>query len=371
MHGKVIRVAQVIGPAVNGGTEAFVMNYYRKIDHSKIEFDFLVENESRIINQEQISKFGKGKVIIIPSYKRPMKYVSSLTKIFQDEQYDIVHSNMNALSFFTLKAAKKAGIVKRIAHSHSTSNKGEFIRNLIKLCLKPLSLKYPTYLCACSKSAGIWLFGQKKWLRGDITLIPNAIDLEQFKFNISARKRVREEYGINDSTFVLGTVGRLVTQKNPLFTVDVFYEYLKRNPNSILLFVGEGPLQKKIQKHAIKYGILDKIIFAGSHHHTEYYYSAMDSFIFPSLYEGLGISLVEAQASGLICIGSTAIPSETMVISSTKYLALKCSAKEWALNIPIRDYGRKQQTSLFIKNHYCIQNEAMKLVDMYENMMKA
>lgn len=198
---------------------------------------------------------------------------------------------------------------------------------------------------------------QKKY-GGKIFL--NTYDLDRFMFNSDSRKNIRDELGINDSTFVVGTTGRLVKQKKTLFAVEIFREYLKRDQNSILLFVGEGPLQEKIQKKAIEYGTLDKINFAGSHQHTEYYYSAMDTFIFSSLYEGLSISLVEAQTSGLVCIGSTAIPLETMVLPSTKYLSLKCSAKELAMNIPVCNYDRNQQTSLFIEKQYSIHTEAQK-----------
>lgn len=371
MQSKKIRIAHVIGPAVNGGTETFVMNYYKYIDHSKIEFDFFVENESRVINQAQISRYGNGKVVFIPSYKKPKQYISKLTQLFKNGNYDIVHSNMNSLSCLTLKAAKKAGIKIRIAHSHSTSNRGEFFRNVVKRILRFKSHKYPTHFCACSSDAGVWLFGKKTFDNNLLTIIPNAIDLDRFEFNSDERKKIREELGISHDTFVVGTVGRLVAQKNPLFSLNVFNEYLKKNPNSVLMFVGDGPLKEKIQQVASSYGILDKIVFAGSHRQTECFYFAMDAFLFPSLYEGLGISLIEAQASGLICIGSTEIPHVTRILSTTVFLPLVSSFKEWAENIPIeRIYMRKQQTSLFVEKHFEIKEEAKKLEKYYCSIVK-
>ena len=160
MEEKVIKVAQVIGMAVDGGTESVWMNYYRNIDKKKIQFDFLVENESKIINKKEIESMG-GKIVIIPPYNNPIKYMRVLKKIFKENPYDIVHSNMNALSVFTLRAAKKAGIKVRIAHSHSTSNKKEWKKNILKNILRPFSKVYATHYLACSELAGRWLFGNK------------------------------------------------------------------------------------------------------------------------------------------------------------------------------------------------------------------
>ena len=173
---RVIRVAQIIGKAINGGTEAFAMNYYTHIDRSKVQFDFFVESTSKIIDRELIESLG-GRVVIIPSYKNPFNYIKILTKLFKDGNYDIVHSNMNALSVFTLRAAKKAGVPIRIAHSHSTSNKKEWKKTIIKNLLKPLSKIYATHYFACSELAGRWLFGNKTFDKGQVKVINNAIEL--------------------------------------------------------------------------------------------------------------------------------------------------------------------------------------------------
>ena len=186
MYDKVIRVAHVIGMAINGGTESLWMNYYRNIDRTKIQFDFLVESESQIINKKEIEELG-GRVVIIPPYKNLFKYIKTLTKIFKENKYDIVHSNMNALSVFTLKAAKKAGINVRIAHSHSTSNHKEFGKSIIKNILRPFSKVNATHYFACSKSSAEWLFGKKMVKKNKVTIINNAVDLNRFCYDENKR----------------------------------------------------------------------------------------------------------------------------------------------------------------------------------------
>ena len=180
---KPIRVAQIIGIANNGGVESVVMNYYRNIDRTKVQFDFLVESESKIINKDEIENMG-GRVIIIPPYTKVFEYTKSLKKIFEENKYDIIHSNMNTLSVFALRAAKKAGSKIRIAHSHTTSNKKEWKRHLLKSVLKQFSKVYSTHYFACGEDAGRYQFGNKTYDKGKVTIIKNAIDIDKFKFSM-------------------------------------------------------------------------------------------------------------------------------------------------------------------------------------------
>ena len=297
---KVVRVAQVIGMAVNGGVESCIMNYYRHIDKTKVQFDFLVESTSNIIDKEKIEAMG-GKVIIIPPYTKIFKYIKELKRIFKEGNYDIVHSNMNALSVFTLFTAWLAKIKVRIAHSHSTTNKKEWKKNLIKNILRPFSKVFATDYFACSELAGRWLFGNRTFNKGKVTIINNAIEVDKFLFNEEVRNQMRKELNIEDK-FVIGHVGRFVEQKNHTFLIDIFYEVQKERPNSILLLVGDGPLYNMIYQKVERLGILDKVIFAGVYNDVSKFYNAMDMFVFPSLYEGLGMVLVEAQINGLPCL---------------------------------------------------------------------
>ena len=372
---KPIRIAQVIGKAVNGGTESLWINYYQHINREAIQFDFLVESESKLISREYIEKKG-GKVVIIPSYKNPFKYMSSLKKIFKDNKYDIVHSNMNSLSVFTLMAAKKAGIKIRIAHSHSSSNKKEFLKNIIKNILKPFSKKYATHFFACSKDAAIWLFGKKAYETNKITIINNALDLNRFYFDIAKRKEFRKKYNIDDK-FVVGNIGRLMPQKNQSFLIDIYNSFLKNCEDSMLLLVGDGPLKENILKKINSYGIGGKVLLLSAIKNIEDLYQAMDCFVFPSIYEGLGMTLVEAQVSGLEYIASDKIPNEAFITNNG--IKLPLDKKEMWINELNNVYmkwksntidPRNEMKELFADSCYDINNETIKLENIYLRLME-
>lgn len=186
-----IRVAQVVGKMVGGGVEAVVMNYYRHIDRSKVQFDFLVDADSTLVPREEIESLG-GRIFEIPPYQHVFEYQRELQRLFKQEGWKIVHSHINALSVFPLRAAKKAGVPVRIAHSHSTSGKGEYAKNALKSVLKTQSNRYPTHRFACSKFAGEWLFGKA----AHFEVVYNAIDLDRFRFNVEARAEARADLGL-------------------------------------------------------------------------------------------------------------------------------------------------------------------------------
>lgn len=357
---KQIRVAQVIGHAGAGGVESCIMNYYKHIDKSKVQFDFLVENTCPIIDKELIESYG-GKIIIIPSYKKLLTYIRVLKKIFIKGNYDIVHSNMNTLNVFTLKAAKKAGIKVRIAHSHSTSNKKEWKRNIIKNILRLFSKKYATHYFACSEHAGRWLFGNKTYDKGAVVIINNAIELDRFYFNQDNRDSIRNIYNINDK-YVIGHVGRFTSQKNHSFLIDVFNEIQKKHDDSILFLVGDGPLLEKIKNKVKSFGIQDKVIFAGIHSDIEKYYSAMDLFLFPSIYEGLGMTFIEAQINGLKAYTSNYVPREAFIGEQSRSIELEVN--KWVNQInDFGSYKRNVQGSVF--SSYDIEKASKYLLELY------
>ncbi len=365
-NNKPLRVAQIICQCVNGGVEACIMNYYKHIDKTKIQFDFFVDNTSKIINKDEIIKMG-GKIIIVPPYKKIFKFIIFLKKELKN--YDIVHSNINALSVFPLYAAKKAKVKIRIAHSHSTTNKKEFRRNLVKNFLRLFSKKYATNYFACSKEAGEWLFGKKTLNKGEITIVNNAIDIEKFKFNNEVRDELRKEYNISNE-IIIGNIGRFVWQKNQLFLLDVFSQYTKQNPNSYLLLIGDGPLYGDLIKKARNLNIIEKIIFAGTDKEVSKFYSMMDIFVFPSLYEGFGMVMLEAQASGLACIASNGVPKIVKNLDSTIFLDLINDAKFWADEL-YKVNLNSDRNLLYVKNSlYDIKKEAIKLEQIYFDILK-
>ncbi len=235
-----IRVAQIMGKMINGGVEAVVMNYYRHIDRTKVQFDFIVDDDSSHTQflQEEIERLG-GRVYMVPPYQKLNRYIPALVELFRVNGYPIVHSHINTLSIFPLYAAKKAGVQVRIAHSHSTAAHGEWKKNFFKYILRPFAKVYATNYAACSKLAGEWLFGKKAMASGQVTIFNNAIDLEKYRFNEKVRGEVREELGIGEDTFVVGHVGNFRYQKNQEFVIEVFQEIHKRNPNSALLMIGD------------------------------------------------------------------------------------------------------------------------------------
>ena len=352
-------VAQIMGKWVGGGVESVIMNYYRHLDHSKIQFDFICDEDSTRIPHDEIKKLG-GRVFLVPKYQKLPGYLKALEKLFKENQYRIVHSNINTLSVFPLYAAKKAGVPIRISHSHSTSNPKEWKRNLIKNILRPFSKRYATDYFACSELAGRYLFGDKTFDHGEVKIIHNAIDIDKFRFDEEARKKLRKEFGIKDSTIVIGHVGRFVQQKNHIFLVDVFKEYHTKNPDSKLLLIGSGPLEDKIKNKVRKLGLNEAVLFLGQRDDTDKLYSVMDVFCLPSLYEGLGLALIEAQANGLKSITNSNIPRETKMSEEIFFIqsSIKCY-----LDI-LNNYTLDRVPSFKNKN-YDIRYNTEKLVQAY------
>lgn len=366
MENKPIKVAQVIGMAINGGTESLWMNYYRHIDKTKVQFDFLVESTSKIINKEEIESMG-GRVVIIPSYKNPKKYIRELTKIFKENNYDIVHSNMSTLSVFTLKAAKKAEIKIRIAHSHSTSNKKEWKKNLLKNILRPFSKKYATHYFACSELAGRYLFGNKTFDEGKVTIINNAIEFSKFKFNMDLRNVVRNKLNIKDNEFLIGNIGRMQIQKNQLFLIDFMKEYSEKLPCYKMMIIGDGPLKNEINKKIMQYSLTDKIIILDTTHKVEEYYNAMDCFILSSLYEGLPVVGVEAQVNGLPCFFSDTITREVKLNDNSIFFNLYKMEDLFNFLSKTKKNDRAIEENKLVK--WSIDHEAKRLEDIYRAIL--
>ena len=366
-----IRIAHIMGKWIGGGVEAVVMNYYRNIDRNKIQFDFLCDYDSTDISKEEIENMG-GKVILIPPYQKIFKYQKKLKKILQQNNYKIVHSHINALSVFPLRAAKKAGVPIRIAHSHSTSNKKEWKKHILKSMLKPFSKVYATNYMCCSEFAGRWLFGDKEYEKGNVYLLNNAIDVEKFVYNIEIRKTKRNELGIKEDTVVIGHIGRFVKQKNHDFLIDIFDEFHKQNQNSMLVLVGQGPLQNEIEEKVKQLGLESSVKFLGQRQDVNELYQAMDIFVLPSLYEGLGMVLIEAQISGLTCFASSEVPIQANVSERVKFLNLCDDKKIWIEEmLNANPFERHVKDITKIKEAgYDIKEKAQDLARLYESYIK-
>ena len=362
-----IRIGHIIGKWVGGGVEAVVMNYYRHIDRNKIQFDFLCDEDSSNIPYKEIEKLG-GRVILIPPYQKILKYHKELKRIFKENKYKIVHSHINTLSIFPLFAAKIAGVPVRIAHSHSTTNKKEWKKNIAKQILRPFSKFFSTDYFACSELAGRWLFGNKTYDKGKVYLLNNAIDVDKFAYNKEKRQRKRKELNIQEDTLVIGHIGRFVEQKNHKFLIDIFNDVHKQKENSILLLAGQGPLENEIMEKVKKLKLENSVKFLGQRNNTNELYQAMDVFLFPSLYEGLGMCILEAECSGLSCIVSNKVPQIVNMTNDVKFLNLNQNIKIWKEEIEKATFKNKNRENIFklFKNTlFDIENEKEKLMCYY------
>ncbi len=369
--GEPLRIAHIVGKWVGGGVEAVIMNYYRHIDREKIQFEFICDDDSTNIPYEEIESLG-GRVILITPYQKVLKYQKELIRIFKENKYKIVHSHINTLSVFPLRAAKKAGVPVRIAHSHSTTNKAEWKKNLLKQVLRPFSKTYATDYFCCSELAGRWLFGNKEYDNKNVFLLNNAIDLTKYTYNEKVRKAKRKELGITDNQIVIGHIGRYVAQKNHTFLIDIFNEIHKKNKNAILLLAGQGPLMEETKEKVNNLGLTDSVKFLGQRSDANELYQAFDIFLLPSLYEGLPVVGVEAQAAGLLCILSDDMTKETKVLKTTEFLSLSSGAQIWSevLLQSYEKFKRIDTTEEITSNKFNIEKEASNLEKKYNQLLK-
>lgn len=366
-----IRIAQVVGPVVLGGVDTMVMNYYRHISRSKIQFDFIMDGYGDTPIDEEIRALG-GRVYKVEPYAKNMaKSMRQYYRIFKENHYPIVHCHMNTLSVFPLFEAWRAGVPVRIAHSHSTAAKGEGKRTTMKYMLRPFAKIFPSHYCACSEYAGRWLFGNRLYDSGKVYLIKNAIDLERFSFKPEIRKRMRAELGISDQ-FVVGHVGRFLYQKNHDFLIDIFDEVHKRNPASVLLLVGDGPLKEQIREKVSARGLSDSVRFLGIRRDVPDLLQVMDVFVLPSFYEGLPVVGVEAQAVGLPCLISATVTREIALTSLVSFLDPSHPVAVWAekaLSLTGASAVRAGTDQMIKEAGLCIQDEAGKLEQFYRSLV--
>ncbi len=313
------RVLQVIGKVCGGGVEAVIMNYYRYINRDEIQFDFVVEGKPTKNFLCEVTTLG-GKVYEITPYaKNPIKYVQEITKIVRRNRYNIVHSNMNTMSFLSLLGAKLGGATVRILHNHTTADPSEGLRYRLKRVLRPINLPLATHYLACSAWAAAWMYGTG-W-EHKAKVIHNAVDIEKFIFNPEKRKQYRKAFALEEA-FVIGHVGRLEHQKNHEFLLRVFAEVRKQRKNAKLVLIGEGKLRKALEEQATDLNIFVDIMFLGLRNDVADLYSMMDVFCFPSHYEGLSLVAVEAQANGLKVFAAENVSAETKLVDSFELLPI-------------------------------------------------
>ena len=361
-----LRILHVVTSMSRAGLETMLMNYYRAIDRSKIQFDFLVHRDKKGDYDDEIRSMG-GRIYHLPSisFAHLIDYNKRACDFFVNHpEYSIVHSHLDSLSALPLAAAKKANISTRIAHSH-TSNFDSGLKKPIRNMTKRLIPKYATDFFGCSNEAMEFMFG-KRAAKGGV-VISNAIDASKFTFDKKIRKKIRKEFSLPDNCFVVGHVGRFNYPKNHEFIISIFNELLKQEPSAKLMLVGDGENRATIEKQISDLGISKSVILTGVRADIYDLMQAMDVFLMPSRYEGLPVVSIEAQASGLPCVFSDAVTDELDVTGNCIFLPLSQPSDEWAASVinAAGRHKRKKCTELVSNAGFDISTEAGGLSNLY------
>lgn len=364
---KPIRILHVLGRLDRGGAETMIMNIYRNIDRSKIQFDFVIHTKDKCDYNDEIYKLG-GRIYSVSRYMGRNHYAYKrewINFLSNHREYKIIHGHIRSTASIYLSIAKKFGLIT-IAHSHSTGSRGNLVEKFAKGIMQYRIRFIADYLFACSDEAGKWLFGKNSIKNDNYLVIKNAIDVEKYIYNEEVRNKIRKSLNI-ENKFVIGHVGSFTFPKNHKFLINLFYEVQKQEDNAVLMLVGDGKLKNKVLKQIDKLGLKDKVIFTGVVPDVYNYLNAMDIFVFPSIFEGLGIAVIEAQAAGLKSIVSDTLPREAFVTDLIVPLSLESKFNIWKKTITENSsgYERKNMIREISKKGYSINNNAKMLTSFY------
>lgn len=376
-----IRVLQVFTIMNRGGAETMIMNYYRHIDREKVQFDFLVHRSEKAAYDDEIEQLG-GRIYKLPKINPfyPNTYYKALHQFFkQHSYYYIVHSHLNTFSGFPLKIAEKFNIPHRIAHAHiaidpiklntlinGKENLKETLKKIVKNRLKNKTKKHTTHFFSCGKKAGQWLFG----VTTPFKIMNNAIDVDRFIYQPEVESEYRKKLKLQGQ-WVLGHIGGFSSQKNHEFLLRIFASVLTKKSNAVLLLVGEGPLRKKYEQMAKDMQIDHRVVFTGVRSDIAQLCQVMDTFVFPSFYEGLPVALIEAQAAGIPAVISDIITSEVCFTNNITRLSLNAPITVWVNEI-LKLYhikaSKKNQKKEIVAHHFDIKSNAQQMEAFYQNL---
>lgn len=362
---KILQVAY----GFEGGIGRLLVDYSKRLK-DKIEVEFLITHYENGIFEKCLIDMG-FKVYRI--YKElPLKEKEKvITKILNDNNYDVIHIH-GSCDYQLLKCAKKKGIKVRIVHSHNSieRNKKNFVYELSRKVYREIKNNMLiTEFWACGKDAAISSWGLQKYEQGKVHIMKNAINIEEFKFSKEKRDKIRKELDLEDK-FIVGNVGRLTTQKNHEFLINVFNSVKEIRDDALLLIIGSGDLESQLKMQVKKLGLQEKVRFLGARNDVSEILNAMDVFVLTSIYEGLPVVMIEAQANGLNCIVSDCITKECNIMKGNKYLSLEDNYFEWAEYIcNARNYNRLDSIELISKAGYDVNEESKKLVKYYESLV--
>lgn len=365
------RIAVIMGKMHSGGKKNLVMEYYRHIARSKIQFDFICDDDSNAIPIDEIEKLG-GKVYVVPRYQNIFANIRAIKKICKKNHYKISHGYNGTMNVFGLYSAWCAGVPVRINESISMAHSADR-KTIIKNMLKPFSKCFSTHYMANGESCGRWQFGDKLFDTGKVAVFKTVINSDENKYDEAMRRKCRKEFGL-EKNIVIGHIGRLTAQKNTLFIVDIFYEIVKLEKRSKLLIIGDGDLREEMLKKIKDYGLEDKVLYLGRREDIKQFYNAMDAFLLPSLYEGLPVVGVEAECCGLPIFFSTEVPRESSACDDLGYfISLDKTASHWAeivLKETKKNINERRDHSREVrKAGFDSVEESEKLLKYYEKLL--
>lgn len=367
-----IRVLQLFTVLNRGGAETNLMNYFRRIDITKFQFDFIVHREEKGAYEDEISKLG-GKIYRLPAI-HPLhlnKYKSAVKKFFDTHSnYDIIHGQCSELGIFIYKEAKKRKVPVIIAHAHNSKMYFD-AKAIFRSFWKRSMMKYVNTYFSCGHQSSIWLFGEKK--ANEAFLMNNAIDTARFAYNNEISKAIRKQFNAHKTINIIH-VGRFNIQKNHKFLIEIYAALVKLNPNKYKLFlVGEGELKKEMEQLVHKSGLNNSVVFLGLRSDVGALLNGMDIFLFPSLFEGFPVSLVEAQTNGLKCFVSEYIPEESILIkANVNIISIHEKPSFWAKQIgKYQSVNRAEAAALISSQGFDIAINVKKLENKYIQLLNS
>ncbi len=363
-----IRILHVVSVMDVAGMESYIMNMYRQIDRSKIQFDFLVHRKRRGVFEDEIESLG-GHVYhtSLLDDLNLFKYLKDLKKVFSGHtEYRIVHGHLGSTAFLYLGMAKLCGVPWRILHSHCRGRVNT-VKGYIKDLIFYVSPAFANVAFACSNEAGRYQFKKRKF-----EVIPNGVDVTRFYYSEETRTTMRKELGLEDK-FVVGHVGRFQIEKNHEYILKIFYQLKKRIPNATMVLVGDGPFRAQIEEKAKEMKIEDSILFTGIRKECATYYQAMDAFILPSLYEALPLTGIEAQCAALPCLFSETVSREVDLGNQAHFLPIgDMNVGEWVEElVRIHQSSKKREECIPNADHFDSAKSTRDMAARYEKMWES
>ena len=361
-----LRIAVIAGVLHSGGKRNLIMEYYRHIDRTKVQYDFICDSDSNGIPEEEIKALG-GRVYKVAPYKNLITHLKDTYKILKENKYEVMHAFDNTLNIFPMFLGRIAGVKVRISESISKGDKNEK-KTLIKYALRPFSHWFANCYMANSIDCGIWQFGKKTYDKGEVSIFKTVINADTNAFDDKLRESTRKKFGWENKV-IYGFIGRYVPQKNPLFLIDIFNEITKKQENATLVMIGFGELENEMHDRIQSYGITDRVMNLGRRDDINQFYNAFDTFLLPSLYAGMPVVGIEAQCAGLPIFFSKNITEETTASELAHYIGLEESPVIWADKIVkvVEDYMPKRRSyAAEVKiNGFDSKSEALRMQSFY------